>query len=95
VGETVNGINNSSDDDDYFRMRLEKGKKYTIGAGIDDYIDAEDLNLLIDSSGQVIARNFAGVPSGISVPATGTYYVAHSSFADSARGRYTLRLTTP
>ena len=92
VGGTANGINNSSNDADYFRTKLEQGKSYTLSAEI----NSASSIALVDPQGKVLASGCCGGGfNGVRVPATGTYYVVVLGDDDSAVGRYTLGLTTP
>lgn len=92
VGQTVAGLSNSGDDRDYFRTRLERGKRYTIRVdGGEPYlklVDARDKQLYTDATGGHAEL------AGVTVPATGTYYVVVYQF-DEGRASYTLSLKTP
>jgi hypothetical protein len=92
VGQTINGLLNSSDDRDYFRTRLERGKRYTIR------VDGDQPTLkLVDAQNKVLRQYAAGNPAvltGITVPTTGTYYLAVDDDSDTGNS-YILSLKTP
>jgi hypothetical protein len=90
-GETRHSSLASAVDEDYYRVKLDSQRSYTIAfkAG-----GGKDL-VLIDRDRHIFASPGTFVPqSGIKVPKSGTYFVDVSSFDDSG-GTYTFRLTSP